>query len=172
MSEAKADNFDLERLDIRPAEPSDHAVICDLFYSGVVEGQVHSNDTGADIENLQEGYFADEGESGFWVASYGDDVIGMIGVQKTLDNVAEIRRLRVKQGFRRKSVGTQLMKHAIMFCQRRGYLKVTLDVQIDRGPAIALFDKFGFKHARSREVNGRKMLDFLLDLYSEPEESH
>jgi ribosomal protein S18 acetylase RimI-like enzyme len=45
---------------------------------------------------------------------------------------------------------------------------VILDVRIERGPAIALFQKFGFQLARSREIAGRKMLDFYLDLYRDP----
>ena len=53
-------------------------------------------------------------------------------------------------------------------CQRQGYLKVVLDVRIERGPAIALFQKFGFKHGRTREIGGRKLLDFYIDLYSDP----
>ena len=39
---------------------------------------------------------------------------------------------------------------------------------IERGPAIALFQKFGFKHGRTREIGGRKLLDFYIDLYSDP----
>jgi len=45
---------------------------------------------------------------------------------------------------------------------------VMLDVRIERGPAIKLFEKFGFKLARQRELDGRKILDFYLDIYSEP----
>ena len=45
---------------------------------------------------------------------------------------------------------------------------IELDVRIERGPAIALFEKFGFQLTRTREHNGRRMLDFYLDLYREP----
>ena len=65
-------------------------------------------------------------------------------------------------------VGAVLMEQALKFCQHHGYLKVVLDVRIERGPAIALFQKFGFKHGRTREIGGRKLLDFYIDLYSDP----
>lgn len=169
MNRAAHEQFDMDAVRIEPARDGDHAAVRKLFYSGVVEGLVRANDTGADIENLKEGYFADDGDSGFWVARLDGETIGMIGVQKTLDNVAEVRRLRVRDDFRRRGIGTLLMKHALRFCQDKGYLKVVLDVQVDRGPAIALFEKFGFKLARTRENDGHKTLDFLLDLYSEPE---
>jgi len=169
MSESTSNEFDIAQVGIRLAEPKDHTEVRRLFDASVIEGRVHLNDTGADIDNLIEGYFADEGESGFWVAIYRDQVVGMVGVQKISDDTAEIRRLRVHEDYRRMGVGSRLMEHATGFCHKKGFLKVGLDVQMDRGPAIALFEKSGFKLARTRDVNGRKMLDFFLDLYSESE---
>lgn len=150
------------------AEPGDHDDIRTLFYAGVDEGQVRDNDTGADVDNLEEGYFSDEDASCFWVARINDVIVGMIGVQLTSDNTAEIRRLRVAEGFRRRGIGTRLVEQALRFCQERSYLKVILDVRMDRVPAISLFEKFGFKLSRSRDINDRRMLDFYMDLYSEP----
>jgi len=160
--------FDINDLTIRLAEPRDHGAIRELFLQGLLEGQLRENDTGADIDNLDAGYFSDEGASGFWVASLSEFVIGMIGVQKLRENSAEIRRLRVREAFRRRGVGTRLMQHAIEMCREKGYLKVTLDVRIERGPAIAMFEKCGFTLARTRDHDGRKTLDFYLDLYREP----
>jgi GNAT superfamily N-acetyltransferase len=160
--------FDSTEMTIRLATKAEHAAVRELFAAGMIEGQVPGNDTGADIENLDEGYFSDEGASGFWVATADDAVIGMIGVQRTRANTAEIRRLRVRDGYRRKGVGTALLRHAIDFCHRHGYLKVVLDVRIERGPAISMFEKFGFSLARTREIENRRTLDFFLDLYREP----
>jgi ribosomal protein S18 acetylase RimI-like enzyme len=161
-------DFSIEKLQIRLARDVDHTALRELFQESVIEGLVGDNDTGADIDNLQEGYFSDGGESAFWVAVYDPVVVGMIGVQKTHDNAAEIRRLRVRATFRRRGVGAVLMERALSFCQHQGYLKVVLDVRIERGPAIALFQKFGFKHARTRDIAGRKLLDFYIDLYRDP----
>jgi ribosomal protein S18 acetylase RimI-like enzyme len=150
---------------VRLATDQDAKALRELFQESIIEGLVGDNDTGADIDNLHEGYFDDEGQSAFWVAVYGGVVIGMVGVQRTADNAAEVRRLRVRGNFRRRGVGAILMEKALAFCRRQGYLKVVLDVRIERGPAIALFQKFGFKHGRTREIAGRKLLDFYIDLY-------
>ena len=160
--------FDADQVKVRLARDEDHALVRQLFEAGLLEGQVRESDTGADMENLQDAYFADDGESAFWVAQYEGQIIGMVGVQKTADNAAEIRRLRVGENFRRLGVGTLLMEQALSFCQRHGYLKIILDVRIERGPAIALFGKFGFQLARTRDIDGQKLLDFYLDLYREP----
>lgn len=167
MTDETAQHFDIDQVEILSATESDHTAILELFREGLDEGHIRANDTGADIENLNEAYFSDDGESCFWVARYNGSVIGMIGVQKTNENTAEVRRLRVREGFRRRGVGTRLMEIALTFCQEHSYLKVVLDVRIERGPAIALFEKFGFVLARTREIEGRKMLDFYVDLYRE-----
>ena len=155
-------------IELRMAVESDCAALRDLFEAGLLERQVPSNDTGADIDNLMEAYFSDEGQSGFWIAEDRGDLIGMIGVQRASDHTAEIRRLRVREDYRRRGVGSMLLKEALEFCRRLGYLKVVLDVRIERGPAISMLEKFGFKLTRTREVNGRKLLDFYIDLYSDP----
>lgn len=160
--------FSMKKISMRLAVDDDHAAVRDLFENGLVEGFVADNDTGADMENIAEAYFSDEGQSALWVADYDEAVIGMIGVQKTSDHGAEIRRLRVRSDFRRQGVGAKLMEQALQFCLHHSYLKVSLDVRIERGPAIALFEKFGFTLNRTREVNGRRLLDFYLDLYREP----
>lgn len=168
MTEQAGAEFHPDRLVVCLAEECDYAAIAALFREGLLEGHLRSNDTGADIENVAAAYFADEGQSAFWVARYDNQVVGMIGVQHTAKSVGEVRRLRVRQDFRRRGVGTKLMEKAIVFCHEHSYLKVVLDVRIEREPAIKLFEKFGFALSRSRDVEGRKMLDFYLDLYREP----
>ena len=165
MSVGDPGTFDISQLVLRLATEQDQPVLRELFDNGVVEGHVPNNDTGADIDNIVEGYFSDGGQSAFWVADCHGVITGMIGVQKTGDNAAEVRRLRVRDSFRRKGIGTLLMEHALNFCREQGYLKITLDVRIERSPAISMFEKFGFVLSRIRELEGRKTLDFYLDLY-------
>lgn len=168
MAENLPANFSLADVRLRLAREDDQAAVRELFRAGLIEGHVADNDTGADMVNLQEAYFSDDGQSALWVADHDDHVIGMIGVQKTSEHEAEVRRLRVRDSFRRLGVGTKLMEQALTFCRHHGYLKVILDVRIERGPAISLFEKFGFQLNRTREIDGRKMLDFYIDIYREP----
>jgi ribosomal protein S18 acetylase RimI-like enzyme len=152
---------------IRRALIDDLPYIRKLFDASVYEGQTRINDTGADIENFNEAYIEGPETSAFWIADATGDVVGMIGVQEIRDDVAEVRRLRVEEGHRRLGVGTSLMEHAIGFCRDHGYVKVVLDVRIERGPAIELFKKFGFFHSRTRESEGHKLLEFYVDLYNQ-----
>jgi len=160
---------DSANVKVRPATEADFQAIRQLFNEGMREGNVAQNDTGADMENIAEAYLSDDGHSNFWVAEQEGEIIGMVGVQNTGQNTAEIRRLRVRADHRRRGIGAKLMEHAVAFCRHHGYLKVVLDVRVEHEPAIALFGKFAFQLARRREANGRSMLDFYLDLYREPE---
>jgi ribosomal protein S18 acetylase RimI-like enzyme len=168
MARKRPAEMTLDDVTVRLARAEDHAALRALFKESLIEGQVRDNDTGADIENIEEAYFSDEGQSALWVADFDDEVIGMIGVQKTSDHEAEVRRLRVHKDFRRRGLGAKLMEQALGFCQHHGYLKVMLDVRIERAPAIKLFEKFGFTLARQRELDNRKILEFYLDIYREP----
>ena len=76
-----------------------------------------------------------------------------------------IRRLRVAEGVRRRGIGTKLMEAALRWCQDHSYLKITLDTFMEREPAIKLFEKFRFLHSRTRELNGKELLYFYLDIY-------
>jgi len=162
--------FAAEGMTIRAATDRDIDVLRELFEKSRLEGQTRENDTGADLEYLVAGYFECK-DSGFWVAQYEEWIVGMIGVQRVSDSSAEIRRLRVRDTFRRNGIGTKLMLHAIEFCKDKQFLKVILDVRIERSPAIKLFDSFGFLHGRERKSDGRTTIDFYLDLYSDNQQT-
>ncbi|MBT5365764.1 MAG: GNAT family N-acetyltransferase [Phycisphaerae bacterium] len=162
--------FESDELVIRDANSEDISVLRELFEKSRIEGLIRENDTGADLDFLMASYFECK-DSGFWVAQHDDGIIGMIGVQRVSENSAEIRRLRVRDSFRRKGIGTKLMSHAIAFCKEKQFLKVVLDVRAERSPAITLFDSFGFSHVGENTVGGRAIIDFYLDLYSDKTET-
>ena len=166
IDESAKVQFNPEVTIVRSATDGDVPILRELYERSKLEGQLRINDTGADLDHLVEGYFECK-DSGFWVAENESSIIGMVGVQRISDNSAEIRRLRVRDGYRRRGIGAMLMEHAITFCREKQYLKVVLDVRIERSPAINMFDKFGFSHGRERDMNGRKLIDFYLDLYSD-----
>lgn len=64
----------------------------------------------------------------FRMAWYGDDPIGRVGVQD-LGGAAELRRMFVKREFRRRGVGTALLRTAIMQCSVGGIRAIEKDNQ-------------------------------------------
>lgn len=154
-------------LEIRLADDRDLDAILSIFNEGLQAGTIPDNESGADLEYLERAYLSDEGDSGFWVAQLEDAIVGMIGVQVYDPDTAEIRRLRVRESHRRRGIGSRLLETAVAHCRERGLLKVSLDVLVDRKPAIELFEKTGFRLNRERQINDRTLLDFYIDLYQE-----
>ncbi|HEV2293986.1 MAG TPA: GNAT family N-acetyltransferase [Tepidisphaeraceae bacterium] len=150
---------------IRSFKRDDLPTCSKLYREGLVGGRIAENDTGLDIDDIEQAYM-NSPESHFWVAQ-GDDgeVWGMIGVQGHEEGVGEIRRLRVAQEHRRRGIGSALVEQALKFCKDRGYIKIALDTFMEREPAIRLFEKFHFRHSRTRQVNSKEILHFYLDLY-------
>jgi len=137
-----------------------------LYLGGLIGGKISENDTALDLDDIQTVYMENPGNH-FWVATSVKEeaVIGMIGVQHHDEGVGEIRRLRVADTHRRQGIGSALVEQALKFCHERGYLKITLDTFLEREPAIKLFEKFRFRHYRTREVGGKNLMYFYLDLY-------
>jgi len=157
----------LDNLIVRTYCPGDHQAVTRLYDSGLLDGQIAPNDTGADIENMQEAYFSDP-RNRFWVAEVDGDIRGMVGVARDREHVAEIRRLRVDKQWQDSPIGARLIETAIAHCKHHGYLKVVLDTRFERDAAIDLFDRFGFQHTRTKNTQSKDLLEFYLDLYRTP----
>ena len=168
MSQEHLDSVN-DRLNVRSYCETDHSIVAELYTGGLLAGQIAPSDTGADIENIQDAYFADPA-SHLWVAELDGKVVGMIGVVRQPDHTAEIRRLRVNKRWQQTSIGGQLMETALAHCKHHGYLKVVLDTRFDPAAVVDLFDRFGFQHTRTKTVEGKEQLDFYLDIYRHPSE--
>ena len=150
---------------IRSFRPGDQVACTRLYREGLIGGALAENDTCVDLDDIHTVYMRPGNH--FWVAEGpGGEVIGMIGVQHHEEGSGEIRRLRVAEAFRRRGIGSALVETAVRFCEERNYLKVTLDTFMEREPAVHLFEKFRFRHFRTRNVGGKDLMYFLLDLYA------
>lgn len=151
---------------IRSFRPEDQAACNALYLEGLIGGKIADNDTAYDINHIDASYIKVPG-SHFWVAEAPDlGIVGTIGVQQYETGVGEIRRLRVRGDYRRRGIGAALMEAALRYCQEKNYLKVTLDTFMEREPALRLFEKFRFRHSRTRRVGEKELVYFYLDLYS------
>ncbi|MGD0464509.1 MAG: GNAT family N-acetyltransferase [Tepidisphaeraceae bacterium] len=157
---------------IRSFRPEDLPACRKLYIEGLLGGKLAENDTALDIDDIETVYMHTSGNH-FWVAENQQGrIAGMIGVQRHEEGVGEIRRLRVAQDHRRHGIGSALLETAIKFCRENQNLKVALDTFTEREPAIEMFRKFGFTHAKTRHASGKELMYFYLDLYSSPPRQH
>lgn len=151
---------------IRSFRAADLPACRKLYVEGLLGGKLAENDTGLDIDDIETAYMRKPGNH-FWVAETSDGrVVGMIGVQHHDEGAAEIRRLRVLNEMRRRRIGSRLVETALKFCNDNQYLKITLDTFVERDAAIKLFEKFRFRHSRTRTVGEKDLMYFYLDLYT------
>jgi ribosomal-protein-alanine N-acetyltransferase len=74
----------------------------------------------------------------------GDSIAGYILYSRIIDEM-EILSIAVAQEYRRRGVGAQLMEHVIDVARRHEVRVISLDVRRTNEPAVALYEKFGFK---------------------------
>lgn len=161
MSEVSA------QYEIRSFRPQDAAACRRLYTEGLLSKSIAPNDTGWDIDNIEQVYMRTT-SSHFWVATTPEgEVVGMMGVQHHEPGVGEIRRLRVAKEHRRRGIGSALLETALRFCQQRGDVKVALDTMMDREQALAMFERFHFRHHGSKQLGERELLYFYADLYTQ-----
>jgi ribosomal protein S18 acetylase RimI-like enzyme len=156
---------------IRSFQPQDQRACLRLYSEGLIGGKIADNDTGLDIDDIQ-GVYMEHAGNHFWVAEAEGQIVGTVAVQHHDEGVGEIRRLRVASTHRRRGIGSALLEQALGFCQENEYGKITLDTYIDREPALRLFQKFRFRHDHTRNVSGKDLLYFYLDIYTRPTRPH
>jgi ribosomal protein S18 acetylase RimI-like enzyme len=152
---------------IRPFKRDDQQACGTLYHEGLIGAtKIADNDTGFDMDDIESAYMKKQGNCFFVAVDDTGCVVGTIGVQHHEDATGEIRRLRVRQDCQRRGIGSKLLERALKFCQENLYLKVTLDTFMTEAPAMRLFEKFRFRHSRSRTVGGKELKYFYLDLYA------
>lgn len=171
---------------IRPATADDAFAILTLHQESINDQDPSEKeeavrlDVPADLQHFARTYIGSI-HNRFWVAVVPEEVaaastenqasglheqvIGMVGVVATKTDVAEMRRLRVTQHFRRQGIAARLLRSALAHCRDQGFLKVLLDARLEQTAAVQLFEREGFQFSRNRESAGVRIREFYLDLY-------
>lgn len=86
----------------------------------------------------------------FSVFNENNELIAYAGCWKILEE-AHITNIAVSTEYRRKHVGEVLLKTIIDECYSNMIKYITLEVRVGNKPAIALYEKFGFKSLGTRK---------------------
>ena len=151
---------------IRPFRPADQPACLTLYRDGLLGGSLADNDTGFDVDDIDAAYCQRAGNCFLVAEDAAGAVVGMVGVQHHEAGAGEVRRLRVRRDCQRRGIGSKLLEAAVQYCQEHNYLKVMLDSYMDRDPALRLFEKFRFRHQRTRTMGDKQLMYFYLDLYT------
>lgn len=95
-------------------------------------------------------YYIEEG--GFiYFAMYKGEIAGTIALLKVNETIFELSKMAVDEKFQGKNIGNKLIAHCLEEAKRLNLEKIILYSNTTLGPAIHLYEKFGF-----REIVGFK----------------
>lgn len=82
---------------------------------------------------------------GILLATYKGKIIGVLVGREIAPGYARILIFAVDENYRSQGIGSRLLTTFIHECQRRGILKIVLEVNVNNWRAIRLYIKFGFR---------------------------
>ena len=87
----------------------------------------------------------------YWVVALCEDtVVGYIGSQSSIDE-SDVMNVAVHPDWRRQGIAENLIEHLIRELKSRGSKALMLEVRASNAPAIALYEKLGFRQVGLRK---------------------
>jgi len=96
-----------------------------------------------ELADLQKSYPQEAG--GIILCKDGPRYAGCVALRRIDNQTAELKRMYVKDNYRKAGIGTELLKQSFQLAKERGYKKIRLDTLSHMEPAIRLYRKFGFR---------------------------
>jgi ribosomal protein S18 acetylase RimI-like enzyme len=100
------------------------------------------------------------------LAKYIGEIVGCVALRKLEQGICEMKRLYVKQKFRKKGIGRQLAEEIIKIAHHSGYSCMRLDTISTMKEANKLYESLGFKMTRPYRYNpipGALYMELVLD---------
>ena len=88
--------------------------------------------------------------STYFVVKKNEEIVGFAGIIKIIDEIT-IMNIVVKKSKRKLGIGAALLQKLIDFSREQKATSITLEVNYKNEPAIALYQKFGFKQVGLRK---------------------
>jgi RimJ/RimL family protein N-acetyltransferase len=131
---------------VRPAREEDLDAMVELTVAVAEEGRWIAAEAPVDRERRRQRYAADlqRDDVGVFVADAGGELVGHIGLALAGYGVADLG-MHVAAGWRRRGVGSALLRAGIDWARQAGAHKVALQVWPHNTAAIALYERFGFQ---------------------------
>ena len=95
-----------------------------------------------ELQNLKIMYASPLG--GIILCKQNNEYIGCIAVRPQEDNIAELKRMYIKQAYRRSGIGSELLQQSLTLATKAGYKKIRLDTLNTMTPAMNLYKTIGF----------------------------
>ncbi|PCI02697.1 MAG: hypothetical protein COB81_04915 [Flavobacteriaceae bacterium] len=98
------------------------------------------------------------------VAIDGTKMIGTVALLKINNDVVELAKMAVTEGYQGKRIGVRLMEKAIACAQEMGFKTIMLESNRKLTPALTLYRKFGFQEVALNPNTPYKRADIKMEL--------
>jgi ribosomal protein S18 acetylase RimI-like enzyme len=132
---------------VRRAREADLDAMVELFAAVAEEGRWIAAEPPVDREHRRRRFAEDLGSDHTvtLVAEAGGELVGLLNLHLAGYGVADLGML-VADGWRRRGVGSALLRAGIDRARQAGAHKIALQVWPHNQAAIALYERFGFQH--------------------------
>jgi hypothetical protein len=103
-----------------------------------------------------------------WQSRVGDQSVGILGLVHVSRHVVRLSPFRIAPQWQHTAALTRLLERAHEYCWNHSCLKVLVEDGSAPHWLYHLMDRHGFHIARRRELAGRTVMEFYLDLYHAP----
>lgn len=164
---AKSMRFDSANWSIRRASERDRTRLESFRYQGVVMADDRDFAAVRKTDALVVESKLDARDS--WIAETGEDIVGFVTLI-LIGERAHVTALCVVPELHCSALAADLLGHALRFCRDAGILKVVLRTHLSEEDAWSQFDECGYRFdiTRLRPEGAQNVLEYYLDLYSEP----
>jgi putative acetyltransferase len=131
-----------------------------IEYANSLDFDLHFQNFDKELEEIDIQYNKPGGGLILIIESFTSKEVGCAGIRKSEEKIAELKRMFIKEEHRNKGLGKQLLQRAIELSKELGYEKIRLDTLDTMKPAIALYEKFGFKQTVAYRYNPFKNVKF------------
>jgi N-acetylglutamate synthase-like GNAT family acetyltransferase len=152
---------------LRTYHVRDRSDVHRLYHEGLLAGIPDPLDSTTDLDRIDDVYLK-RPQDHFWVAEANGEVIGTIAILKDDNQIGHVRRLRVDpfwKLWRGGEIARVLIQKATDHAREYDCLKLVLHTPVNDDQAIAFLHQLGFEYSRARELRGRHLLEFYLNIY-------
>jgi N-acetylglutamate synthase-like GNAT family acetyltransferase len=160
------------KMRVRSYDARDRHEVLRLYHHGLLTGTPDPRDPATDLDHIGKNYLK-RSQDHFWVAEMNGRIVGTVAIKGEEDQIAHVRRLRVDPAWNmwhNGEIARVLIQTATYHAHQHDYLKLVLHTPVDDHWAIMFFHQMGFDYARARELQGRHLLEFYLNLYVRPDQ--
>ena len=118
-----------------------------------------------DLADVRAHYLGRPG-SNFWVVEGDGRLVGTAGLQRRNEEEAELRRMNVAIEYRRRGIAQSLLDTVEEYARTQGYSRLLLSTIIPLVPAIAMYEKNGFRRTGQHRYGSVTVLHFSKNLLS------